>query len=184
MSIEPLTGEDFELLNGMLVRFGNENSISDVSELDGFLTALLISPTDIAATIWLPAVWGGIQQTPAWEEEKSELFMQLCSRMQSEVSYMLDNAPEQYAALFGSAEIEGEEVNIIDKWCSGFMRGVTLAQWEDLPDEYQTWLNVIALHGLVENQAVVDSMADSDYQSTVLNIEPAVKALHSFWKES
>lgn len=182
MSEQALTGEDFDVMNGMLLRFGNENSIRDVSELDGFLTALIMSPETINPTVWLPAIWGGLQLTPQWDEQKSEQFMQLCSQMQSEISSLLANDPSQYAALFGGAEIDGQEVVIVDKWCSGFMRGVTLCQWSELPLEQQPWLDVIALHGLVENQAIVDSMADSDYHSTIQNIEPAVKALYTYWK--
>lgn len=184
MSAQPLTNEDFETMNGMLVRFGNENSIRDVSELDGFLTALLMNTEELQATVWLPAIWGGLQSMPAWDEEKSEQFMALCTRMRHEVTSLLANNPKQYAALFGSAELDGQEVNIVDKWCAGFMRGVTLCQWSELPDEQQTWLNVIALHGLVENQAVVDSMEPADYHSTVQNIEPAVRALYAYWKPS
>lgn len=183
MSEQSLTSEDFEVLNGMLVRYGNELSIQDVSELDGFLTAILMGPQEITPVIWLPAIWGGMQNMPQWEDQaKAERFMQLCTQMQNEVSTMLANNPKDYAALFGAAEIDGQEMNIVDKWCSGFMRGVTLGNWTELPEDIQPWLNIIALIGLIENQAVLSAMDERDYQSTIQNIEPAVRALYFYWQ--
>lgn len=183
MSELSLTGEDFEVMNGMLVRYGNELSIQDVSELDGFLTAIIMGPQEVTPTVWLPAIWGGMQNMPQWEDQaKSESFMQLCIRMQSEVTTMFANNPKEYAALFGAAEIDEQEVNIVDKWCSGFMRGVTLGSWAELPEDIQPWLNIIALNGLIENQAVLSAMNEHDYQRTIQNIEPAVRALYFYWQ--
>jgi uncharacterized protein len=35
--------------------------ITDIVELEGFLTAIVIGPNTLLPTLWLPKVWGGKQ---------------------------------------------------------------------------------------------------------------------------
>lgn len=67
---EPLDDEELTRLDDFLLdrmddetsdrsaAAGGDEGILDVSELDGFLTALVSSPNVIVPSIWLQAVWG------------------------------------------------------------------------------------------------------------------------------
>lgn len=64
---EPLTDDEFQQLSDFLLdRVDEEHDgdpdfdcgIIDVSELDGFLTAVVSGPKPIPPSEWLPVVWG------------------------------------------------------------------------------------------------------------------------------
>ena len=56
-AITPFSDEDFETLGNWLVR--RAKGISDIVELEGFLTAIVIGPNTLSPLAWLPKVWGG-----------------------------------------------------------------------------------------------------------------------------
>src|SRR3990172_2677727 len=47
---------------------GKDEGGLDVSELDGFFTAIVSGPVMIPPSQWLPAVWGDFE--PVWESKK------------------------------------------------------------------------------------------------------------------
>ena len=59
MKTGPLNEKELEWLEDVLMKYGTEASIMDVSELDGLLTAVLSSPVPIEPSQWLVALWGG-----------------------------------------------------------------------------------------------------------------------------
>jgi hypothetical protein len=59
-----------QLLNYYLLRYGHDDAILDVSELDGFFAALACAPDTILPSRWMPAIWGGEDQSPAWPNEE------------------------------------------------------------------------------------------------------------------
>jgi uncharacterized protein YecA (UPF0149 family) len=48
--------EDFEALSDWLGRRGK--GITDIVELEGFLTAVIIGPNTLSPALWLPKIWG------------------------------------------------------------------------------------------------------------------------------
>jgi len=52
-----LSDEDFETLSDWLGRRGK--GITDIVELEGFLTAIVIAPNTLSPLTWLSKVWGG-----------------------------------------------------------------------------------------------------------------------------
>ena len=62
----PLTDEELEFLDSFLLeRFdgedevlGRDEGVVCLSELDGFLTAIVSGPTTVMPSEWLPALWG------------------------------------------------------------------------------------------------------------------------------
>jgi hypothetical protein len=68
--LEKPDGDDaLELLNYYLRRYGHDDAILDVSEMDGFFAALACAPDTILPSRWLPAIWGGEDQSPVWPDE-------------------------------------------------------------------------------------------------------------------
>ena len=53
----PFTNDEFEELAAWLER--RSKGISDIVELEGLLTAVVIGPNWVHPTLWLPKVWGG-----------------------------------------------------------------------------------------------------------------------------
>ncbi len=54
---EPTNEEGLDFVGAMRLEYGNDDSILDLSELDGFLTAIVSGPQAIAPSQWLPALF-------------------------------------------------------------------------------------------------------------------------------
>src|SRR3954447_14135854 len=68
----PLTDHELDRLEQFLLDRVNEDAVTessdegllDVSELDGFCTAIVSGPETVVPSQWLPAIWGDFE--PVW----------------------------------------------------------------------------------------------------------------------
>lgn len=184
MNQGPLNEEELEWLDDTLTRYGNDDSVLDVSELDGMLTAILSAPTMIALADWQAAVWGSEKQLPHWESaQEKQRFNDLASQHLNDIAERLRHAPDQFEPLFGFREVDGNEYTIVEEWCFGYMRGVALSDWATLPEALQTALDAIALHGDEANIAKLEQMTEEEYETSQAAIGPAALELHGYWKK-
>ncbi|WNZ54703.1 UPF0149 family protein [Microbulbifer sp. MKSA007] len=179
----PISEADLDYIDEVLHKYGNDDSILDICELDGFLTALVSGPEMIPPSRWFSALWGGPGNEPEWEsEEEMQRFMALLFHLMNSNAMMLVETPEEFQALFNLFEKEGEApVTIPEEWCFGYMRAVDLGQWPSLPAELVTHLQAIALHGSEEYIDQLNTLTATEHQQTVTQIEPAARALHRHW---
>ncbi len=61
----PLAETELEWLDDVLLEYGNDASVLDVSELDGMLTAILSGPELIPPSQWMSEMWGARNVSPA-----------------------------------------------------------------------------------------------------------------------
>ncbi|WNN45528.1 UPF0149 family protein [Winslowiella toletana] len=182
MNRGPLELEELEWLDDVLMKYSNEHSILDVSELDGLLTAILSGPNRIEPSQWLPALWGGEQYAPVWEsEDELQRFMELSFQHMNDIAERLNDYPEQFEPLFGESMVDDKEYTILEQWCFGYMRGVALDDWSALPETLQPSLQLIALHGLEENFVKLDEMSHEDFERDIEAIPAAALVLHAWW---
>jgi hypothetical protein len=57
-------GAFFQVVEKCLLRYGCDDSILDISELDGFFAALACAPITIMPFAWVFAIWGGDYLVP------------------------------------------------------------------------------------------------------------------------
>ena len=183
MNQGPLNEEELEWLDDTLTKYGNDDSVLDVSELDGMLTAILSAPTMIALAQWQAAVWGGEKQLPHWKSaQEQQRFNDLASQHMNDIAERLCLAPDQFDPLFGYREVDGNDYTIVEEWCFGYMRGVALSDWTTLPEALQTVLEVISLHGEEANITKLEQMTEEEYETSQAAIGPAALELHSWGK--
>jgi uncharacterized protein len=104
----------------------------ELSQLDGFLAALVVGPEFIAPGRWVPVVWGG--EDAAFENSKQAgQVVNAIMRRYREIIRLVQKHPESYAPIFrkgadGKVSAEG--------WASGFVTGVRLNRdaWEPLTE--------------------------------------------------
>ena len=181
-SSNPLTDEQLDFLDETLLKYGNDDSILGVSELDGFLTAIVSGPDMIPPSRWFPELWGGGGNEPEWETDKElKLFMKLVMQHMNDKATTLMNEPDYFEALFLTNPKSDTPVLIAEEWCFGYMRGVELGDWPTLPKEIGNYLAAIALHGQEESFDELKALSLEAHQQTVANIEPAVRKLHAYW---
>ncbi len=73
---EYISDEDLDYLDNFLldridedtVTEGMDEGILGLSELDGFLAAVVSGPSAIQPSLWLPVVWGDFE--PEWESDE------------------------------------------------------------------------------------------------------------------
>lgn len=184
MNQGPLNEEELEWLDEILTKYGNDDSVLDVSELDGMLTAILSVPVMIPLSQWQTTLWGGEDQLPNWEnEQEQKRFNDLTIQHMNDIVERLCHAPDQYEPLFGYREVDGNDYTIVEEWSFGYMRGVALAGDLSLPEQLQTVLEVIALHGDETNIAKLEQMTEQEYEASQEAIGPAALQLHRYWQE-
>lgn len=108
-------------------------------------------------------------------------FMDLVFQHMADTAARLEDYPEQFEPLFGLREVDGHELTIVEEWCFGYMRGVSLSDWSDLPDTLKPALEAIALHGTEENFALLDKMSPEAFDKSVDAIRIAALELHAWW---
>lgn len=111
----PLNEEEIERLDQFLLdridedadTEGKDEGVLDISELDGFFTALVSGPVVIPPSRWLPAVWGDFES--AWESGKDfEDVISLMMRHMNGIAAMLMERPEDFEPMFLEREAEGK----------------------------------------------------------------------------
>jgi uncharacterized protein len=191
---EPLDEEELERLDEFLLNriedetgeriaeSGDDEGIIDLSELDGFLTALVSGPNAIAPSRWLPAIWG--VQEPTWESaDDFQEILQLIVRHQNAIAAMLLHDPQAFEPMFEEGTVEGRTYLVVDEWCYGYMRGVALdaEAWNGGDADIKELLQPIQLWGTEEGWDEVDAMSDADQERERNSIPQSVRALHKYW---
>ncbi|MFT7674850.1 MAG: yecA family protein [Gammaproteobacteria bacterium] len=191
MPLEPLNDEltdeeggFFQLVENCLMRYGSDDSILDVSELDGFFAALACAPITIMPSTWMHAIWGGEDLAPEWETEKE--FTEFSrSIMLHYNGVMSDFQGQEYEPLFLGGDVPNSELLIVDEWCEGFLKGLML--WGEMKPQDMKQLEICLYpirHFCTDDgfKALV-TMSDSEINQLQSSIEPKVKALHKhFYK--
>lgn len=182
MNEGPLNEKELEWLEDTLIKYGNDDSVMDVAELDGLLTAILSGPLMIEPEVWLLSLWGGEKNVPKWANDRElQRFMDLTFRHMNDIADRLNDYPDQFGPLFGVNTVEDQEFIVVEEWCFGYMRGITLGDWSALPAELQPALDAIALHGTEENFPRVEKLSPEAFEQSIEKIGPAALELHDYW---
>jgi len=121
----PDSDDTLGIIDYYLMRYANDDSILDASELDGFFTALACAPDTIMPSRWMPAIWAGEALSPEWETKKEfEDFSRAVFVLYNHVMQSMNE--NEFEPLFQVSEIEGKTYDIVDEWCTGFLRGLNL----------------------------------------------------------
>ena len=155
-----------ELLDSRAVPFKGFN----LEALDGFLSALAVSPDTVPVEEWQPVVWGG--KPPRWDAgEEAEVDALLAAHWQMVEQRVRHGAdvPDHLAPLLwlpeDPADHADDALDVGRDWAYGFFRGVELreAAWDAWLDEHD-WIDEIF--------AFLDRLASGE----VLGEDPATEA--------
>lgn len=190
---EYMSDEDLDYLEDFLLyridedadAEGKDEGILCLSELDGFLAAIVSGPTLIPPSQWLPAVWGDFEPEFEAEEEAHKVIMLMMEMMNSTASTLM-LSPEAFEPLFEVRVIEGKEYPIVDEWCEGFMRGVSLTQaiWYSAGLEMQILLTPIKAFTESTDWMAHDLSTEDEIANVRNAITPNVQAIHAYWLQN
>jgi uncharacterized protein len=136
MPERPLTDAELDRLADVLKRCGGKNAMN-VEMLDGFLAALICSPTSVLPSEYLPEIWGSDGADGLAVERKSDLqeLLSLIMRHWNATGHILQSVDN-----FSPVLLEDESgVSRGNDWAVGFMRGMGMRRnsWLGLLDNEQ-----------------------------------------------
>lgn len=180
MHIQPLSPAEFEIIEDTLLQYGDDHSVLNPSELDGYFTALVSSPTQVDISEWFPAIFGG--RNLQWESpEQCRTFIDLCVRHLNTLATQLASDANAFKARFEQTEHSGQPLTLAEEWCFGYVRGVSIGNWPTLPEPLATRLQTITDCAEQDNFELPVDLDVVLHRQRVAAIEPAARALHDYW---
>lgn len=185
----PLSDDELDRLQHILLERVDEDAVTedkdegvlDVSELDGFLTAVVSGPVMIMPSRWLPAVWGDFE--PTWNSLRDfEAFMSLLVRYMNSIAAALVEEPETFEPMYLEHVSRGKTVVVVDEWCEGYMRGAGLAldEWRaGAPEVTDLLAPICAFTGATD--WVAHELTEPEAAKLRDAIAPNVRAIHAYW---
>ncbi|HIO96413.1 MAG TPA: YecA family protein [Leucothrix sp.] len=173
------TDFQYTAIDMLLDKYGHDDSILNASELDGFFASIACAPNMIMPSVWMPAIWGGEDKSPEWEDQgEAEGFINLIMQYYNQVlSYLLEG---NYEALFHQRESEGKTYLIVDEWCEGFARALPL--WPISRYQHDKaildFLTTISLFTTEEGLDEIQNLSSNEIETQQGKIEPALNQLY------
>ncbi|GGU67546.1 hypothetical protein GCM10009504_25730 [Pseudomonas laurentiana] len=178
--LQPLNDRELGRLDDLLLKYGNDDAILTLSELDGLFVALASSPSALMPSQWLPEISGG-RKVKFKKEAEGEAYYALLLRHMNSIEQKLLEAIDQFEPSFLNCCEGIGAADMIEDWCFGYMRGVQLAQWPSLPTEQAEHLAAIELHGLEENLSKVEALTDEEHAASIEPIAVAARVLNGYF---
>ena len=189
---KPLDEAELDQLNELLYRYSEQveqehgqdgeevDCVFGVSELDGFLTAVLTGLNPISPSEWLPALWRGKLPKFASEAELQELTDLLMRHMNTLADSLFDK-PDEFAPIYEAGE-EDDEV-LVDEWCYGYMRGVELRDkdWQALRDQQPELLLPFMLLSGAFSLDDGEDVSEEEVEQMRESLPDLVFAIRDFW---
>ena len=190
--MEPLSDEEFEVLNDFLLSEDLSDQTMVLESLDGYLTALVIGPVNVPVSEWLPRVWGPDEShTPHFERPADAQWMAdlILRHMNGLVSNFVEDT-DDFEPLIGivTEEEGGPEYIDGELWASGFLQGVALRPqaWQPLLDDPQgqAWLRPLQLLGTENLGAQDEALVATPKQREALSkqIAASAVAIYRYWQ--
>lgn len=181
------TTMDLEPLDRYLMSDSSPPDCMLLSDLDGFLTGLVVGPDVILPSEWLPVVWGGDE--PEFDSmEQAQFILGTIMARYNEIARCLDQAPDRLAPIYWQ-NASGDVVT--GDWAEGFMEAVGLRadSWMELINDEEAGVLLVPILALCadeEGKEVldIDLAADPEAAQEVADMLPrCVAAIHAYWKQ-
>jgi uncharacterized protein len=184
---ETALSSDLEALGDFLLSDQVPPDSMGLSDLDGFLTGLVIGPETIMPSEWLPVIWG--DEEPVFDSaEQAQTVLAAIMGRYNEIARGLDADPEVIAPVF----LEEQDGTVLaDPWAEGFMEAVRLRAdiWSQLlldRDARILLAPILALATDADGNPMlpIDPVKDAAMLATAHDlIPPTIVAIRQFWRE-
>ena len=178
----PPTGPiDLDALNDYLMSDLAPNECMGLSDLDGFLTGIVVGPELILASEWLPVIWGGEEPEFQTETEMRTVCAMIMGRY-NEIAACFTSAPDDFEPIFW----EGPEGDIIAAdWAAGFLDAVALRPkaWKALMEDDRAGVLMTPLLLLSGEMEIADAADENELLAEASDMIPTcVASIHEFWR--
>jgi len=180
----PLDDFEYDELESYLLAVESDEGVLNMSEFDGFITALASAPVTIPPSEWMPLIWGGAAQPPRWTGEGGfARIADLMLRHLNTTAATLMDDPDSFQPWFLENEVEGHVYPVVDDWCIGYMKAVMLRAdaWRVDDPEMVERMAPIPLFSGDDCWDFLEQLADRHIEYLQNEIAPVARALHDFW---
>ena len=185
-----LTESEIERLDEFFMREGGPEDTMDAAMLDGYLAAVVSGPRLIMPGEMLRWVWDterGEAQPEFQSNEEAQDIIGLIMRQWNAVNDALTHSPQSYEPLINERQIEGGTIPIIDEWCMGYYKGISLdlAGWSPLLVSQPALFSSILLYGTDEGweQLKRKKLSTEEHVAIADSLGESARAIHAFWLE-
>lgn len=191
----PLSDQEIDELNRFLLeripqeeaeaaQEGADEGVLDISELDGFLAAIVSGPQALNPSEWLPVLWG--EYEPAWESSaEAEAKISLVLRHMNDIINTLSEAPEEFVPIVLDVEQEEATVTSVEEWCLGYMKGVSLAMsaWQQGGQEVMDLLFPVMVFTTEEGRNSLARLDEEELETLKRSLPATARKLYAFWRQ-
>ena len=180
----PLDDFEYDELESFLLSLEYDEAVLNMSEFDGFVTAVISGPDEVPPTEWLQVVWGGDREALALESPESfERITRLMMRHLNTTAMMLLENPGKFEPWFMENQVDGKTYLVVDDWCIGYMKGVMLRpeHWQKTGDDLLEILSPIPLFTSDEGWDLLDQLADRHVEYLQKQVAATARAAHAHW---
>ena len=177
---------NLEALDSYLLSDLSPDECMMLSDLDGFLTGIVVAPELVPPSEWLPVIWGGDE--PEFESVK---------HMETIIGTIMGRYNEIVAAMAAESGAfepifweKPDGTMIVTDWAAGFLDAVVLRRkaWEPLFNHRRAKMLIEPLLILGDNEAFADKRVASErekefYASAPIVIPTCIDGIYNFWKD-
>jgi uncharacterized protein len=162
----PLTETEIRQLDEFLSSDPAPEEAMDISMMDGFIAALASGPNLMMPSSMLRWIWDAEhgEDFPAFANAaEAESIISLIMRHWNDINNMLNSAPDDYEPLILERKADARTLLIIDSWCIGYYKGITVdrAMWNPLLAQHPEWFTAIMLYGTEDSWDELKRRQDS-----------------------
>ena len=176
---------DLEALDAYLMSGTSPENTMLLSDLDGFLTGIVVGPEPIPASEWMSVIWGG--EEPEFEsEQQAEAILGTIIGRYNEIVANLESGSHVVEPIF----YEGPDGTlIITDWAAGFLDAVALRRkaWEPLFNHRRAKILLVPLIILGDDEGFFEhrpSPHEKEFYARKPKVIPTcVVGIYDFWKD-
>ena len=175
-----------EALDDFLSSDASPEGCMQLSDLDGFLTGIIVGPELIMPSEWLPVIWG--EDHPDFEsDEMAELILGTIMDRYNEIIQSLSADPPDIKPIFWETQ---DGIVFAGDWAEGFMDAMSLRamEWVEMMDDEEAQLPLVPIIALVGDEDGNPILIGETEDQTQLNSDTAelipscVIEIDAFWK--
>jgi uncharacterized protein len=156
-----------------------------LSDLDGFLTGIIVGPTFVDPRRWLGRVFGG-RLPGGLKDPLGEAALATIIARYNDLSRTLADAPQRFAPLFWKTD---DDIVIAADWCEGFLDAIKLevdawAAGTDDPDLNMLLMPILIHCGDERGASLIGLPPDIEakaLENAYHAIPPTVCAIRDYW---
>jgi uncharacterized protein len=172
---------DLDALDDYLMSDHAPDDSMGLSDLDGFLTGIVVGPELILPSEWLPVIWGGEEPVFHTEGEMRTILGTIMGRYNEIVACLIKN-PDGIDPIF----LEGPEGEVTaSDWTGGFLDAVALRPmaWKPLVESDGAGILMAPLFLLNGDMGIDDAADENELLAQASDMIPTcIAGIHEFWR--